>query len=99
MQLGMERVHKDNNNSGIRIINCVTSKYILLRAQCSNMGTSINTPGSLLMGCITRLMTYRLVGDGIRVYSMHDLAGELTVMHITVWWLQRLGKDWQEVNK
>jgi hypothetical protein len=59
------------------------------------MEKSINTPGPLLMGNLTRLVTYELVGDGILVYSMHDLAGELTVMFITVWWLQRLGKDWQ----
>jgi hypothetical protein len=26
-------------------------------------------------------------------------SGELTVILITVWWLQRLGRDWQQVNK
>jgi len=36
-----------------------------------------------------------LVGDGIQVYSMHDLSGELTVILITIWWLQKLGKVWQ----
>jgi hypothetical protein len=29
---------------------------------------------------------------------MHEVAGELTVILITIWWLQKLGKDWQEVN-
>jgi len=33
------------------------------------------------------------------IYSMYDLAGELTLILITIWWLQKLGKDWQQVNK
>jgi hypothetical protein len=33
--------------------------------------------------------------DGIRVYSMYDLSRELTVILITSWWLQNIGKDWQ----
>jgi len=33
--------------------------------------------------------------DGIRVYSMYDLSRELTVILITTWWLQKIGKDWQ----
>ena len=30
---------------------------------------------------------------------MYDLSGELTVILITIWWLQKLVKDCQEVNK
>jgi hypothetical protein len=30
---------------------------------------------------------------------MCDLSGELTVILVTIWWLQNLGKYWQEVNK
>jgi hypothetical protein len=48
MQLGMESLQQDDNDNGVRIINSATSKY-LLRAQCSNMETSINTLGSLLI--------------------------------------------------
>jgi hypothetical protein len=32
------------------------------------------------------------MGDGIPVYWMYDISGELTVILTTVWWLQRLGK-------
>jgi hypothetical protein len=28
----------------------------------------------------------------------YDLTGELTVILITICWLQKLGKDWQQVN-
>jgi hypothetical protein len=31
----------------------------------------------------------------IGIRSMHDLSGELTVILITIWCLQNLGKDWQ----
>jgi len=30
---------------------------------------------------------------------MYDVAGELTVTLITFWLLQKLGKDWQSLNK
>jgi len=26
---------------------------------------------------------------------MYEISGELTVILITIWWLQDLGKDWQ----
>jgi flagellar biogenesis protein FliO len=29
---------------------------------------------------------------------MNDLSGELAVILITIWWLQKLGKNWQKVN-
>jgi len=56
----------------------------------------IKAPGPLLMGRLTtRLITYRQIGYGMRVYSIYDLSGELTVILITIWWLQKLVKDWQ----
>jgi len=30
---------------------------------------------------------------------MYEVSAELTVVLITVWWLQNLGIDWQWVNK
>jgi hypothetical protein len=35
-----------------------------------------------------------VVRDGIQIYSMYDLSEELTVIMITVWWWQKLGKGW-----
>jgi len=29
------------------------------------------------------------------IYSMYNLSGEVTVILITIWWLQMLWKDWQ----
>jgi hypothetical protein len=47
----------------------------------------------------TTLITYWQIWNGIRVYTMHDLSWELTVILITVRCLQKLGKDWQEIKK
>jgi hypothetical protein len=32
------------------------------------------------------------MGDGIRVFSMYGLSGELTLVLIATWWLQKLGE-------
>ena len=44
---------------------------------------------------IDHILIEREIGDGIQVYSMYDLSGELTVTLITMGWLQKLGKEWQ----
>jgi len=42
------------------------------------------------MGTLTtRLITYRYTGDDIRVYSMYDLSGYMTVLLITIWRLKK----------
>jgi hypothetical protein len=30
---------------------------------------------------------------------MYSLSGDLTLILTTTWWLQKLGKDWWQVNK
>ena len=40
-------------------------------------------------------IAHKLIGDGIRVYSMYGLSEDLTVILVTIWGLQKLGKDWQ----
>jgi hypothetical protein len=30
---------------------------------------------------------------------MYEASGEVTVTLIAIWWLQKLGKDWQYENK
>jgi len=66
----------------------------LLRAQYSHTKTLINTPVPLLMGRHNQI-DHILTGYGIQVYSMYYLAGELTVILITIRWLQKLGKVWE----
>ena len=46
-----------------------------------------------------RLNTYRKIGDDIQVYPKCEVSRELIVILITIWWLQKLGENWQEINK
>jgi len=57
---GNERPHQNSNGNGVRIVNLTTSKNLVLRAQCFCSKTSINTPGPLPMGILTRLITYEV---------------------------------------
>jgi hypothetical protein len=75
-----DSLHQVSNDNGVRTVNFATSK----KSGWSTMFT--NAPGPLLMGRLTpRLITYRQIGDGMQVYSMYDLSGELTVILITIW--------------
>jgi hypothetical protein len=42
--------------------------------------------------------THNQIGDSIKVYLMSDHSGQQIVMLCTVWWWQKLGRDWQRVN-
>ena len=77
--IGNDSPHQDSNNNGVRIVNFATSNVELQTARFSRAETYMNTRKPLLMGRFTRLITYCYVGYGIRVYSMYDLSGELTV--------------------
>jgi hypothetical protein len=35
---------------------------------------------------------------GIQVYLMSDCSGQQIVILTTIWWWQKLGRDWQRVN-
>jgi hypothetical protein len=44
-----DNLHEESNDNGVRIVNFATSKFKLLRAQCSRTETFISTPGPVLM--------------------------------------------------
>jgi len=51
------------------------------------------------MGRVTNKIDHILIGDDVRVYSMYDIPGELTMILITAWWWQKPGKEWRYRNK
>jgi hypothetical protein len=54
-----ESLHKINNDNGVRVVNCATSKIYLSRVQCSHIATFINTLGLLVKGkCTIILIMY-----------------------------------------
>ena len=46
-----------------------------------------------------KMITYWWTRVVVKVYSMYDFAGELTVIPVNVWWLKRLGRDCRQVNE
>jgi hypothetical protein len=94
--IGNGSLYQDSSGNGLKIVNFATSKNLVVK---STMFPQLNvhkyTWTSLDGRHTIRLITYGLIGDGIRLYSMYDLSWELTLILITIWWLQKLGRDWQ----
>jgi len=67
---------------------------ILLGYINANVGRENILQPTLGMKVYIRIVMIMLE-DVIRVYSMYNLAWELAVIPITIWWLQKLGKDLQ----
>ena len=58
-RIGNKSPHQDSNDNGVRIVNFVTSKNLVVKSTMFHTETFINTPGPLLMGrSTTRLITY-----------------------------------------
>jgi len=94
--IGNERIHQGSNGNGVRIVNFVTFKTLLFRARYSRIGIFINTPGPQLMEKLTvRSITYGRKGDDIRVYSMYDCSGEVTVIFSYYLVVARVREKWQ----
>ena len=57
--IGNEGLHKDSNDSGVRIVNFAMSKNLVFKSTVFPHRDIIITPGPLLMGRLTtRLITY-----------------------------------------
>jgi len=57
--IGNESLHQDSDDNGVRIVNFITSKNVVVKTRRSHTDTFISTPGLLLMGrLIIRLVTY-----------------------------------------
>lgn len=58
------------------------------------VGKKINTPGPPLMVRLNQI-DHILIDRRWYSYYMYEVSGELIVILITIWWLQKLGEDWQ----
>jgi len=82
--IGNVSLNQDSNDNGVRIINIATLKGLSVK---NTMFPHLN------IHKYTWTSPDREIGNGIRVRSMFDLSVGLTVILITVWWLQKFGKD------
>ena len=90
---GNESLHQDSNDNGFRIVNFVTSKYLVVKSTMIphrniHKYTWTSTDGK------THNQVYHTWIERRWYSSMLDysLSGDATVILITVWLLQKLGK-------
>jgi endonuclease/exonuclease/phosphatase family metal-dependent hydrolase len=93
--IGNESLHQDSKDNGVRVVNFATSKNLVLKSTMFPLRNIHKYTRISPDGKNNNQIDHVLIGDGIQVYSMCDLSGELTVILITIWCLQKLGKDWR----
>jgi hypothetical protein len=86
--IGNESLHQDSNDNGVRVVNFATSKNLVVKSTTFphrniHKYTWTSPDGK------TRNQIDHILIDGIPVYSMCDLSGELTVILITIWWYRK----------
>ena len=90
---GNENLHQGSNDKGVRVLTFVISKNLFVKSTMFlhwNIHKYTWTPPD---GKIHNQIDHILIGDCIEVYSMYILSGELPVIMITIWWLQKLWKQ------
>jgi hypothetical protein len=98
--IGNESLHQGNDDNGVRIVVFATSNNLVVKSTVFPLRNIHKHTWISLMGRLTTISTIHWqIGDDIRVYSTCYLSGELTVILITIWWLKKLGKYWQKLNK
>ena len=92
--IGNESLHQDRNDNGVRIVNFATSKNLVVK---STMFPHRNihkytwtSPDGQTHTQIDHVLIDRRLHSSILDLR---ISGELTVTLITIWWLQKLGKD------
>ena len=92
--VGNESLHQDSKDNYVRIVKFSTHKKLVVK---SKLHRSIHeftwtSPDGKTHNRIEHILIDRRWHSSILDV---DLSGELTVILITIWWLQKLGKDWQ----
>ena len=94
--IGSESLLQDGNDNGVRLVHFIASKNLAVNSTML-LHRNIHkytwtSPGGKTHNQIHHIL---IVGDFIRIYSMYDFSGELTVILSIIGWLQKLGKHWQ----
>ena len=94
--MGNESLHQDNNDNGVRIVSFATSKNLVVKStmfpyrnihKCTWTSHDRQTHKEIDHILIDR-RRHSCIFD-------YEVSGELNVTLITIWWWQKLGKDWQ----
>jgi hypothetical protein len=91
--IGNESLHQDGNENGVRIVNFAVTKHLVKSTMLPHRNIhkfTWTSPDGKTHNHIHHILLDRRFHS-----SIYDLSGELTVMLITMWWLQKLGKYWR----
>jgi hypothetical protein len=92
-----ESLHQDSKDNGVRLGNFATSKNIVVKSkmfQDRNIHKyTWTTPDAKTHNQIDHISIDRRRHSII--LDILDLSEEMNVILITIWWLQKLGNDWQ----
>jgi hypothetical protein len=94
-KIGNESLHQDSNDNGVKKANFAISKNLVVKSTMFPHQDIHQYNWTSLAWKTHNQIDRILIGGDSRVYSMYDLSGELNVLLFTIWWLQKLGKDWQ----
>jgi hypothetical protein len=95
--IGNESLHQDSNDIFFRIVNFAVSKNLVVKDTMLphrdiHKYTS-TSPGGKEHNQIDYILIDRRWHSSI--LDVYEVLGELTVVPVTKWWLQKLGKNWQ----
>ena len=94
LTIGNESLHKESNDNGVRIVNFATSKNLVVKCTMfphQNLHKYTWTSPDWK----THNQTDHILIDRRWHSSIREVLGELILILITTWWLQKLWKDWQ----
>jgi len=93
-------LQQDVNGNGVRIVKFATSKNLVVKITMflhQNIHKyTLTSLGGKTHNQIDHVLIER---RWIRVYMMCEVSRELTVILITIWWLQKLGTDYTDRQK
>ena len=92
--IGIESLHQDSNDNGVRIVNFASHKILVVKSTMFPHQNIHKYTWTSPNGQTHNQIDHILI-DRRRHSSIIDVqsSGELTVTLITIWWWQKLGKD------
>jgi len=95
LTIGNESLYQDSNNNGVKIVNFATSKNLVVKSTMFPHRNIHKYTWTSPDGKTHNQIDHILIDRRWYSYYMYEVSGELIVILITIWWLQKLGEDWQ----
>jgi hypothetical protein len=93
--IGNESLHEISNDNGVRVVNFATSKYLIVKStmfpHCNIHKHTWTSPDGNTHNQIDHILIDRRRHSSI----LDDRLGQQIVIRTTIWWWQKLGRDYQ----